>query len=120
MSTDPGATKGQRLAEIFRRMAAAPPASSSDEAYRLLCETITAVEDEMTSIPNNPPTPPADDGRIYPPQDDRRKVVPGRPNLRRYASRGHSTLIGDNGAITILDRNRVTVFVKLGADGRGT
>jgi hypothetical protein len=120
MSIDPGATKGQRLAEIFRRMTDAPLAASFSEAYQLLCETITAVEDEMTSIPNNPPAPPADDGRIYPPQDDSQKMVPGRPDLRRYISRGHNTLIGDNGAITILDRSRMKVFVKLGADGKDT
>ena len=79
MSTDPGATKGQRLAEVFRRMAAAPPTATADEAYQLLCETITAVEDEMTSIPNNPPTPPADDGRIYPPRTTAGRWSPGGP-----------------------------------------
>jgi hypothetical protein len=65
-----GATKRERLEEIFRRPAAAPPAASHDEAYKLLCETIDTVEDEMTSTPNDPANW-MSDGRIYPPFMDR-------------------------------------------------
>jgi hypothetical protein len=111
--------KSARLAEIFRRLGEAPAAASADEAYRLLCETIDAVEDELSGTPNDPAAF-RTDGRIYPPQEDHRKAVLGRPDLRRYVSRGHGTLIGENGAITILDRDRAIVFAKPGADGRGT
>jgi hypothetical protein len=119
MADGTGATKGQRLAEILRRLAAAPPPSSHEEAYRLLCDTIDAVEDEMTTTPNVP----ADyltDGRIYPPQADRRYRVKGRPDLKRYASRGHNTFIRDNGAITIAAKDGTIALDKLGADGQGT
>jgi hypothetical protein len=119
MGDGTGATKGQRLAEIFRRMDAASLAASHEEAYRLLCVTIDTVEDEMTTTPNVP----ADyltDGRIYPPQADRRYRVKGRPDLRRYASRGHNTFIRDNGAITVALKDGTIVFDKPGADGQGT
>jgi hypothetical protein len=117
--SDPVPTKGERLAEIFRRMAEAPPCSSADDAYRLLCETIDAVEDEWTDTPNEPVNYKVD-GRIYPPQDDRRYPVQGRSDLARYGSKGHNTFIRDNGAITIVLRNGVVVFNKSGADGQGT
>jgi hypothetical protein len=120
MSTGPVPSKGQRLAEIFRRLAASPPASTHDEAYRLLCDTIDAVEDELTTTPNIPANWMAD-GRIYPPQPDRRFAVEGRPDLARYESRKQNTFIRDNGAITTVTKGvKVVLFDKPGADGRGT
>jgi hypothetical protein len=112
-------SKGQRLAEILRRLATAPPAPTHDDAYRLLCETIDAVEDELTSTPNIPANY-MTDGRIYPPQADRRYPVNGRPDLKRYASVGHNTFIRINGAITVALRNGPAIFDKPGADGQGT
>jgi hypothetical protein len=119
MSNGAGASKGQRLAEIFRRLAAAPPAASHDDAYRLLCDTIDAVEDQMTTTPNIPANW-MTDGRIYPPQMDQSYRPKRRPDLMRYISKGHSTLIRDNGAITIMVKNGPIVFDKPGADGQGT
>jgi hypothetical protein len=113
-------TKGQRLAEIFRRLAAAPPAASHDEAYRLLCDTIDAVEDELTTTPKNPANW-MTDGRIYPPQVDYCFEVSNRPDLKRYESKRHNTFIRDNGAITTVAKGgKVVMFDKPGADGRGT
>ncbi len=112
-------TKSGRLAEVFRRLAASPAAPDAASAYLLLCGTIDAVEDELSGVPNVPANF-ATDGRLYPPQEDNRKGVPGRPDLRRYVSRGHSTIIGDNGAIAVVDRNGVAAFSKPGSDGRGT
>ena len=120
MNDGPALTKRERLAEIFRRLELAPCSQTAEEMYQLLCRTITAVEDEMTTIPNDPPKPPIDDGRIYPPQDDQKKFVKNRPDLRRYVSRAHNTLIRDNGALTILDHKKVVVFDKVGSDGEGT
>jgi hypothetical protein len=114
-----GVTKRERLAEIFRRLAAAPPAASHDEAYRLLCDTIDAVEDEMTTTPNDPANW-MTDARIYPPLMDRRFDIQGHPDLKRYASAAHNTFIRDNGAITTVIRHGPVVFEKVGADGRGT
>ena len=55
---------------------------------------------------------------MYPPQPDSKKAVPGRPDVIRYRSKRHSTLIGDNGAIQIIDHAAgAVVFDKPGADG---
>ena len=117
---DAGLTKGQRLAEIFRRLSAARPVATHDDAYRLLCETIDAVEDELTAIPNDPANH-LDDNRIYPPQGDYCFAVGRRPDLKRYESKRHDTFIRDNGAITTVTKGvKVAIFEKPGADGRGT
>jgi hypothetical protein len=71
----------------------------------------------MTSIPYDP-TFPLNDGRMYPRQPDSKKSVPGRSDLTRYRSKGHSTLIGANGGIPIIDHaTGDVVFDKPGADG---
>ncbi len=119
MMSDPTPNKGERLAEIFRRMAESPACSSADEAYRLLCLTIDAVEDEWTDTPNEPANYKVD-GRIYPPQADRCYPVQGRSDLVRHGSKGHNTFIRENGAIRIVLRGGKIVFEKPGYDGRGT
>ena len=114
----PDATKPERFAEFLWRLAAAPPAADFDEAFRQVGDILNAVEDEMTSIPfdlANWQT----DGRMYPPQMDSLRAVPGRADVRRFRSKRHSTLIGDNGAIEIRDENGGgTIFAKPGADGQ--
>ncbi len=71
----------------------------------------------MTSIPYDP-TFPLNDGRMYPPRPDSRKAVRGRTDVARYRNRRHSTLIGSNGAIQIIDHaTQDVVFNKPGADG---
>jgi hypothetical protein len=118
MSKSPGVIKGARVKEFLRRLAAAPPASDHDEAMGQVADILNAVEDEMTSIPFDP-TFPLNDGRMYPPQPDSKKADPGRTGATRYRSRGHSTVIGDNGAIQIIDHcSGKPVFDKPGADGR--
>lgn len=118
MASDPTATRGQRVAEFLRRLGAAPAAKDHDEARRQVADILNAVEDDMTSIPYDP-TFPLNDGRMYPPQDDSKRVVPGRPDVTRYRSRAHSTLIGDGGAIRIVElTSNAIVIDKPGADGR--
>lgn len=113
-----GAGRGERLAEFLRRLGSAPSASNHDEAMALITYSLNQVEDEMTSIPYDP-TFPLNDGRMYPPLVDSKRSVPGRADLVRYRSRGHSTIIGDGGAIRIIDhRSGRVVFEKPGADGR--
>jgi hypothetical protein len=117
MSNTADAPKSERFAEFLRRLGAAPTAANFDEAYRQLCDTLNAVEDEMTSIPFDPSRW-MTDGRLYPPQIDRIKRVANRPHLRRLSSLRHSTLIGDNGAIEIRDlQTGLVVFSKPGTDG---
>ena len=117
MTKPPDASRGERIREFFRRLAAAPPAADHDEAMRQVADILNEVEDEMTSIPYDP-TFPLNDGRMYPPQPDSKRAVPGRTDVTRYRSKRHSTLIGENGAIRIIDHGSGdVVFVKPGADG---
>ena len=113
---DPIPAKRIRLAEFFRRLAVAPAASTHDEAYRQVCETLNAVEDELTGIVFDPASW-MTDGRMYPAQPDSIRPVKGRPDLKRYVSLGHNTIIGPNGAIEIRLLDGTSVFQKPGADG---
>jgi len=100
-------------------MTAAPAANSFDEAFRLLCETLDTVEDELTSIPSCPKNWQTD-GRLYPPQLDNRRPVPGYDQVTRLRNRGHNTYVAENGAIEIQDASSgKVVFRKNGACGRG-
>jgi hypothetical protein len=84
---------------------------------RQVSDILNRVEDEMTAIPYDP-TFPLNDGRMYPPQSDSKGAVSGRADVIRYRSKGHSTLIGDNGAIRIIDHSSGAVaFDKPRADG---
>jgi hypothetical protein len=77
MTKPPDASRGERLNEFFRRLAAAPPASDHDEAMKQIADILNQVEDEMSSIAYDP-TFPLNDGRMYPPQPDseRASVAP--------------------------------------------
>ena len=112
------ATKRERLAEYFNRLAAAPPAASADEAFRLAADTLNSVEDDLSGAPFNPPTW-ATDGRMYPPQSDNAHAVAGRPGVTRYRTKGHNLLVGPNGAIEIASPSGTVIFTKPGADGSG-
>lgn len=113
-------TRRERLEEFFRRLEQADPCETAQEARELIAQTLNAVEDEMTSIPNNP-SQWETDGRMYPAQDDQLRAVPGRPELIRLRHKGHETLIRDNGAFLIRSAppQPPRVFVsKPGRDGR--
>jgi hypothetical protein len=109
--------KAERFEEFLRRIGSAPPASSFDEAYRQVCDVLNAVEDDMTSIPFDPPNW-MKDGRLYPPQTDNMRDFPGRPDVKQFRNRRHLTLIAENGAIEIQDALGRAVFAKPGSDGR--
>jgi hypothetical protein len=105
------------FAEFLRRLGAAPAASSFTEAFRQLGDILNAVEDELTSIPYDPANW-QNDGRMYPPQPDSARIVPGRSDVTRFRSRAHNTRIGDNGAIETRDLSGRPVLTKAGTDGR--
>ena len=109
-------TKAERFEEFLRRLVAAPPASSFDEAYRLICDVLNAVEDDTTSIPFDPPRW-MEDGRLYPPQMDNTRDLPGRAGVKQLRSRRHLTLIGPDGAIEIQDALGRAILAKPGTDG---
>ncbi|MFC5507904.1 hypothetical protein [Bosea massiliensis] len=107
--------KAQRTEIFLSRLEAAVPCSSASEALELLAETLAAVEDEFTIIPNNPHLWESD-GRLYPPREDSRREVEGHDDIVRYRSRKHSTLIASNGAIKIV-KGFETCLDKPGSDG---
>ena len=110
-------TKVERFAEFLRRLDLAKSASSFDEAYKQLCEILNGVEDEMTTIPFDPANW-RNDGRMYPPQLDNLRHLPGRVDVGRFRSKGHQTLIGENGAIEIRAISGKVLLSKAGSDGK--
>jgi hypothetical protein len=100
MSDKPNPPKQERLAEFQRRLLASPAADSFERAYELLSAVMNAVEDELTDIPYDPASW-RTDGRMYPPQRDNLRDVPGHPRIKRFRSKFHSTYVGDNGAMEI-------------------
>ncbi len=110
--------KGARLTEFFRRMLEASAAGNSGEALGLITETLNAVEDEHSGVPNDPTGPRADE-RMFPPIERYHFAIEGRPDLDGYRQKGHDTIIAGNGAILIRVRNTMkTIFEKAGRDGR--
>lgn len=97
-----GWSKSERFEEFLKRLQDAPAASSHDEAFTLLNETLNKVEDELSGVPFQPDSWQTD-GRMYPPGRDHVRSVDNRADLIRYRNRGHNTFIRDNGAIEIQD-----------------
>jgi len=118
--TERNLPKRVRIAEFIRRLQVAAPADDAGSAFKLVCETLNAVEDEMTGIPYNLETSDTD-GRLYPPLEDNLRSVEGHPHVKRYRHRGHNTFIGDNGSIEIqvVAGQSPPLFSKHGSDGRG-
>jgi hypothetical protein len=111
--------KEDRVEEFLRRLAQATAAASFEEAYELLCRTLNAVEDQLTTIPFDPQSWQTD-GRLYPPEMDNARAVEGHENVKRFRCRGHNTFIAVNGAIEIRAvRGDAVLFKKDGMDGHG-
>lgn len=104
---------------FLESLANAPAANSGDEAFQLMAEALNQIEDLHSGVPYAPDEH-LNDGRMYPPQVDAARKVPGRPDWIRYRSRGHNTWITSKGAIRIatVPGNEV-VFEKLGRNGSG-
>jgi hypothetical protein len=112
------ATRRERLTEIYRRLELAAPVASGTEALDLIVLTMNQVEDQLSGVPFNPENW-RNDGRLYPPQPDNLHMVPGRPDVTRFRSRGHNTFIRSNGSFEIRTLEEDVEFAKLGADGQG-
>lgn len=111
-------TKGERVAELMRRLEASPPADGAEAALRLVTSALDAIEDQHSGAPNDPTSPMADE-RIWPPIAKYHFEIQGRPDLDGYRQRGHETVIGANGAILIRTRRDGRVILdKPGRDGR--
>ncbi len=117
MVQNPNSTPiSQRLQEYFRRLTDAPPADSADEALSLVCDLLDQVEDELSGIPKQDPSPAPNmsDGRMYPPLADYVNRHPGGSLTAR--SRAHTIEIGADGTITIINRRSKNVeIIKHGA-----
>lgn len=101
---------------FFERLGCAPSCATAAEALEQLSEIMNAIEDEHTNIPYNPAAWEAD-GRLYPPQADSRRDVPGCPDVVRYRSRSHNTWIARNGAVRITSGSQICLE-KPGRNGR--
>jgi len=71
-------TKQERFTLFVERLAGAEAAGTHDEAFELIRETLDGVEDEISGIASNPSAFQTD-GRMYPPQADNARKVPGHP-----------------------------------------
>lgn len=104
-----------RFAEFLKRLQNAPPVTTPHGAKHQMDAILDAVEDELTSLPNEP-SQWRTDGRMYPPQNDRMR------RERRscvWRARFHLVRIAENGALQILDlRTEHMLIDPRGADGR--
>lgn len=110
--------KGERIAELVRRLEASPAAGNADGALRLVTMVLEEIEDQHSGIPNDPSSPMADE-RIWPPIAKYHFAIDSKPDLDGYRQRGHETIIRANGAILIRTRKDARVILdKAGQDGR--
>jgi hypothetical protein len=109
-------TKAERLSIFLGRVAGEPAAATGPDAMQQIVRILTDVEDELSGFPNDPTA--WLDGRLYPPNADAERDVPGHPDVKRYRSKEHNTFIRANGAIRIeVVGTREVIFDKPGANG---
>jgi hypothetical protein len=103
---------GQRLEEYYRRLTHLAPAHSAAEAFEQVCRTLEEVEDELSGIQKQIPTPRPNrpDGRMYPPLEDFTVSLPDGGIEAK--TRGHTIQIGADGSIRIVNRRTGEVEFK--------
>ncbi|MGW1839614.1 hypothetical protein [Streptomyces sp. NPDC002067] len=92
----------ERLALVYERLDAMPPATSADEAFDRLGEVLDQVEDQHSGVPKNPDAPLKFDGRMYHPRPD---FVSRRDDGSVHAvTKGNEIHAAANGTLTITSR----------------
>ena len=71
-------SREERFQTFLRRLDGAEVVRNFEDAYVMLCTTLNQVEDTMTEIPFAPMHFQTD-GRMYPPERDSMRAVPGTP-----------------------------------------
>jgi hypothetical protein len=69
-------TPSERLELFLERLDARPAAATHSEAFRLVADTLNAIEDEFSGAIFDPDKH-LSDGRMYPPQEDSREARHG-------------------------------------------
>jgi hypothetical protein len=98
-----------RLEDFYRRLGLLPSASSAAAAFEQLCQTLDAVEDELSGVVKQSPPPfRVSDGRMYFPSEDH--IIRNPDGGILAMARGHRIEIGADGSIRIV--NKVTLQVE--------
>lgn len=108
----------ERLKEFFRRLEAAPPASTAEEALALVCRLIEEVEDDLCPLPRQEPPPSMRfTGRMYAPKGDR--ITRLADGTLIADARRHRILCRPNGGISVIHMPaKSLVLYKKGKDER--
>jgi len=91
---------GERFRVFLEKLDSAAPVESDVEARNLVEQVLNRVEDRYSGVEFNPPNW-RNDGRMYPPQDDKEVESPFS-DVRVFKTKGHYLLLGKNGAIKII------------------
>lgn len=89
----------QRLVEFVRRLQAAPPAATSEEALAVVCRLIEQVEEELCPLAREEPPPMRYTGRRYAPKSDQVRRLPDGTLVAD--TRRHRIYCQRDGAITV-------------------
>jgi hypothetical protein len=111
----PSISRGERIAELWRRLDTAAPPKDADEALGLVSRTLDKVEDDLSGVPKNPNPSLTPDGRMYPPQED--MIVRHADGAITAKTRGHAIEISPGGSMKFyLRHNGELAYSRGGAD----
>ena len=73
-------TKGERIAELIRRLEASPAVGNAEDALHLVTTVLEDIEDQHSGVPNDLSSAMADE-RIWPPIAKYHFAINDRPDL---------------------------------------
>jgi hypothetical protein len=100
---EPRLSLPERLALLYERLSALPPARTADEAFRQLAQTLDQVEDEHSGVVRDPNPGLKFDGRMYPPREDFTERLPD--GGLRATTKGNLIEISPGGTTDIYSRH---------------